>query len=315
MHKEIQSIIVEQKISTISEEERNIIRVLLYFDIFNYPLSTEEILRFMPMVSVRLTSSIEELKARGYIHRLNGFYSVQNDQTLATRREKGNLLAAKKILTAEKFSKFISSFPFVRAIMLSGSISKEYMDEKSDIDYFIITSPGRLWFVRSLLALFRRVFLFNSHKNLCTNYFIDTNQLEIDEKNIYSAIEIATLKPMYGEKWIREFYLANHWVHDFLPNYKSNLISRQDGNIIFKKQVETLLSTALFDTLEKKMRFLTLKRWKNKYKNEMAQQDFEIAFRSTTSVSRSHPQFFQKKVLNLYHQKIKSFEHQNSIIL
>ncbi len=315
MQEEIRSIIIENKIKALSIEEQNIIRVLLYFDIFNYPLTPDEILQFMPITSLRITSSIEELRARNYVHSLNGFYSVQNNLALATRRENGNRLAENKLQTAERYSRFISSFPFVRAIMLSGSISKGYMDEKSDIDYFIITSPGRLWFVRTVLALFRRIFLFNSHKNLCTNYFVDTNQLEISEKNIYSSIEIATLKQMYGEHWIRKFFAANHWAKDFLPNYNSSFQSKNDGNSFFKNMLEIFFSIKLFDRLEEKLRVTTLNRWKKKYESEMTQNDFEIAFRSTSSVSRSHPQFFQKKVLNLYEQKIKSFESQYGITL
>jgi hypothetical protein len=55
--------------------------------------------------------------------------------------------------------------------------------------------------------------------------------------------------------------------------------------------------------------------WKSRYKNGVHPADFEIAFRSTAGISKSHPQFFQKKVLTLYEQKIKDFETKNGIDL
>jgi hypothetical protein len=55
--------------------------------------------------------------------------------------------------------------------------------------------------------------------------------------------------------------------------------------------------------------------WKRRYKHDLHPADFEIAFRSTTGISKSHPQFFQKKVLTLYDQKIKDFEIKNGIDL
>ena len=46
-----------------------------------------------------------------------------------SRRIAGNKLAEKKINSAYKMTKFISKFPYVRGVMLSGSISKGYMEE------------------------------------------------------------------------------------------------------------------------------------------------------------------------------------------
>src|SRR6185369_15787589 len=177
--------------SYFSEEEKNFLKALLYFDIFYYPLTAEEVVRFSPVV---VNSSpyhfLERLVSQKLLFQFQNFYSLQDDSQLAVRRFKGNALANKKMKTARRFSKLVSLFPFVRAVMLSGSISKNYMDENSDIDFFIVTEVNRLWVVRTALAIFRRIFLFNSHKNLCTNYFVDNHNLEIRDKNIFTAIEL-----------------------------------------------------------------------------------------------------------------------------
>src|SRR6185295_18883003 len=182
--------------------------------------TAEEVARFSPEVINSSHQFLERLVSLKLLFRFQNFYSLQDDSQLVTRRVSGNALASKKMKTAKRFSKIVSFFPFVRAVMLSGSISKNYMDENSDIDYFIVTEANRLWVVRTALAVFRRVFLFNSHKNLCTNYFVDSQNLEIRDKNIFTAIELCTTKPMFGRSTIEKFQEANKWAFSFLPNFR-----------------------------------------------------------------------------------------------
>ncbi len=298
------------------EEEKCFLKTLLYFDIFNYPLTAQEIVQYSSASANFLpTRFLNEMISQKILFRFQDFYSVQNNPELAARRLKGNMLAEQKMETAKFFSRLISSFPFVRAVMLSGSISKGYMDEKSDIDYFIITEENRLWFVRTALALFRRIFLFNSGKNLCTNYFIDTQNLEIREKNIFTAIELSTLQPMFGASVIRDFQSANPWALSLLPNIQYKNGAQADDKLPIKNLLEKIFTSRAFDRFNMWLTGKTISYWKRRYGHELNANDFEIAFRSTQGVSKSHPQFFQKKVLAGYHQKIKEFETQHEIDL
>src|SRR5258706_1987639 len=222
-----------QKSSYVDREEKYFLRALLYFDLFNYPLTADEVAKYSPIaIDFFDEQSLENLVQRKIIYRFQNYYSIQHDPELVTRRMKGNALAEKKMKTARKVSWWLASFPFVKAVMLSGSISKGVMDEKSDIDYFIITEAKRLWIVRTAIAIFRRIFLLNSHKNLCTNYFIDTQSLEIVEKNIFTATEICTLKPMYGASVVENFKIANKWAHSFLPNHQFESEKVGEGNFL-----------------------------------------------------------------------------------
>jgi hypothetical protein len=240
---------------------------------------------------------------------------VQPDKTLVQRRISGNILAEKRMKRARQFSRLVASFPFVKAVMLSGSISKGFMDEKSDIDFFIITQTERLWIVRAALAIFRRIFLFNSHRNLCTNYFIDTNNLIIPDRNYFTAIELCTLVPMYGAEVIEKFQAANDWVKEFLPSCSPQINSGSDEFWFGKKIAEKILSGKLYSRLNQWLMESTISYWKKKYGGELSDSDFEVAFRSNPGVSKSHPQFFQKKVLNRLDQKIRFFEEQHAVDL
>lgn len=302
--------------TTVKNSEKGILRALLYFDIFDYPLTENEIAVFSPLqVNGELRASLDSLVGNKIVYQFEQYYTLHNNSHLVLRRTSGNRLAEKQLKIANKISKYISMFPFVRAVLLSGSISKGYMDEHSDIDYFIITEPRRLWIVRTAMAFFRRVFFLNSRKYFCTNYFIDSENLEISEKNIFTAIEVTTLKPMFGEKCIHNFQRVNNWCDQYLPNHLAQNGLNEEGVLPIKRTAERLLSFPIYDRLDRWLMNRSLARWEKKYSHQLTAQDFSIAFQSTLSVSRSHPGFYQKRVLSQYELKIREFEHVHCLSL
>ena len=68
---------------------------------------------------------------------------------------------AKEIMPkALKTSNFIAKFPYIECVSLSGALSKGYYDDDDgDFDFFIITKPNRLWIARTLLILYKKIFL------------------------------------------------------------------------------------------------------------------------------------------------------------
>ncbi|ELR71218.1 hypothetical protein C900_03022 [Fulvivirga imtechensis AK7] len=297
-----------------------VIKTLLYFDIFNYPLTKEELLFFNPSKYMSSSADTElilsHLLSQKLIYKFGQFYAVQNEPAHIARRLAGNNLAVQKLKTARKFSRFISWFPYVRAVMLSGSISKGYMDKSSDIDFFIVTAPGRLWITRTLLVLFKRIFLLNSHKNFCVNYFIDYNNLEIEEKNLFTAIESITLIPTYGEKLYWDFWTANAWALQYFPNSAPrDTETIKSGTSLIKKIGERLLNNGLGNRLDQYFMDLTLKRWKSLFATEYSKKDFEVAFKTKKYASKNHPRFYQKKILDAYQDKIVQFEKNFNVTL
>ncbi|HEU5291855.1 MAG TPA: hypothetical protein VFU05_14495 [Cyclobacteriaceae bacterium] len=301
-----------------NQAETGVIRTLLYFDIFHYPLTLEEIIKFHPQKNTRenIVNAISLLRNKLVVFKLDNFYSLHPNPANAQRRKAGNELAKKRLQTARKFSWLISKFPFVRAIMLSGSLSKDYMEASSDIDYFIITEPGRLWITRGLLGLFKRLFLLNSHKFFCTNYLIDSQSLEIEEKNIYTAMETTTLIPVYGKALYEKFVIKNQWTRNHLPNMDTHRNAFIAEKISFLKNiVEKMLSGSAGEKIDLFFMNLAVNRWKKQFGDSFSSKDFELAFKSKRSVSKNHPRFFQKQILNNYQEKIEQFELLNNIKL
>src|SRR5688572_29140158 len=291
--------------------DEQILRTLLYYDIFNYPLRTDEVVRFLGIKGSEtvIASRLSYLRDQQTIFQFGELFSMKNKDDSAKRRIKGNTEAEKFLVLAKNKSKLISSFPFVRAVMASGSSSKGFMDEKSDLDFFVVTAPNRLWIARTLLVLYKRLFLFNSHKYFCVNYFVDEEHLEIEEKNLFTATELATVIPLWGAEHYTNLHKANGWLINFFPNYQQRSLKDvpATSNSIIKRFLENCISSLFGNALEKYFQEKTLARWKQQYEKNYSASDFKVAFKSKAYASKNHPRNYQRSVIDIYEDKLRSF--------
>lgn len=297
--------------------QQAVIKTLLYYDIFNYPLTAPEIHRFCALKEsqAEVDNALHELVNEGHIFRFDHLYSLHNDEHMIRRRLSGNRTASEMIPVAQRQARVIARFPFVRAVMASGSLSKGYMDEESDLDFFIVTETGKLWIARTLLVLYKRIVLGNSHKRFCTNYFVDEHHLVIEEKNLFTATELATVIPLFSYSLYTQLHDNNGWLKKYFPNYESR---SNDTEVNFDKGMVTrfleFVLRPMATPLERLSMAMTFNRWRRLYGNYHA-DDFEVAFKTTKHVSKNHPRNFQKKVMERYHEKLIQFRHTSGISL
>lgn len=288
-----------------------IISTLAYYDLFNYPLTLAEINRFCHYISfnkVVTQQTIDELIHEGVVFKTDSFYSLRDDRTLQNKRTNGNKLAEKRWKIARPIARFISFFPYVRGVWVSGSLSKNYMEKSSDIDFFIVTEPDKLWVCRSLLILFKKIMLLNSHKYFCVNYFIDSQSLQIPDQNIFTATELVTMVPVTNPSLYNHFKNQNQWVSQYFPfhtenenkikaNYKKNIIQN------FVEPIFNLLPVSKIDTwcMNK-----TVVHWRKKF-NHLSEEEFNLQLRSYKTVSKHHPLGFQQKIVSAHKKNVEHF--------
>lgn len=292
----------------LSPAKRAILGALWYFEIFQHPLTEEEVFLFSNCPGMDpgdIKIQLNELRAEGLVFQFDGFYQVQNDPSWVPRRLDFNRRADAFVPLARRMTRLIGHFPFVRAVFVSGSLSKHCVPPDGDIDYFLITDPGRLWLARTLLVVFKKVFLFNSHKYFCVNYFVDTQHLEIEDKNLFTATEIRTLLPLYGPEWYERFCAANEWVSGYLPNFPWRAVQGLPlhGKSPVKRVLERLLNNRVGDWLDRQAMGLTVAYWRRKFRH-FDPQTFDNALRSRRYVSKHHPLYFQRKVMRVYTERI-----------
>lgn len=303
--------------STISKEQLEIIRAALYFDVFKYPLTQEELFECTAIITSRETFSheISQLISSGILKKEGDFILINDLSTEnITRRKLGNEGASQIMPTAYKYSQIIASFPFVEGVCLSGALSKKYYDEHGDLDFFIITKPNRLWLCRTFLILRYKLLPKHKKKFWCTNYFISSDDMVLPDINSFTATELAFLIPSVNYATYKKLLESNSWYQYHFPN--KPLASEQDclpvTQNVLKTITEFLLSGKLGNWIDNKLLNYTLHHWQKKYP-ELASEDFELQFRSQKNVCKRHTKGFQNKVLNTWFQKQKEFEQQFNI--
>lgn len=103
-----------------AELHTSLIKVLLYFDIFNHPLSKQELRDLIPMQlneENHFSQALQELTEQKQIYFHNGFYSISPSVNNSQRRIKGEERAGAILKRMQKFSGLIASFPFVKELL------------------------------------------------------------------------------------------------------------------------------------------------------------------------------------------------------
>jgi hypothetical protein len=297
----------------ISASQYSVYRSICYFDIFEHPVTEEEIFSFAGEKLSRdeVAAALGVLTDSGIITREREFYSLnpKPSERILKRAELERRFASKQ-LTIKRYAALIARFPFVESVSISGSCSKGLLDEPGDVDYFIITSPGKVWICRSLLVLFKKLFLFNSKRYFCVNYFIDGGRPEITEQNLFTACEIRTLLPVSNRAAFENFLRANSWTSEHLPNkngYNDGMMTdvNKPGSLI-GGTIEKLLDNRLGQLLGRACRSASLQHWKRKFSMQSG-EEFELNFRSGSTVSKHHPNGNQFRVLSELDRKLQHF--------
>jgi hypothetical protein len=200
--------------------ERAIVQAVAYADVFDYPLTADEVHRYLIGVAAS-RGTIRTMLSNGRLvpHLLarsgRYFTLVGRERAVDTRRGRATT-AADYWRRAVRYGHVMGNLPFVRMVAVTGALAMDNMAD-GDIDYLIVTEPGRLWICRALVvALVRAAALRGTQ--LCPNYFLSERALELGERNLFIAHEVAQMVPLAGIETYQRLRTLNRWTDAFLPN-------------------------------------------------------------------------------------------------
>lgn len=243
--------------------EAAVLKTVAYADVFDYPLTISEIARYLIGVSAPQNTIATVLRngsvTRKLLERESGYVFLASRQKIIDVRQQRSKVAARKWPQAIHYGKMIAKLPFVRMVAVTGALAVDNLDDDGDLDYLIITSPRRLWMCRAMIiTLVRRAALFGDV--ICPNYFLTTRALSFDQRNLYSAHELAQMVPISGWETYQKIRSVNQWMRQFLPNTiscparaKEILTlngSQSSVNGLIRSSTEILLNTAALNRLE-----------------------------------------------------------------
>lgn len=211
--------------------QKAILSTVCYADIFDYPLTEREIWRFLIGKTTRLSKFREALKVlvkNKSLFQKENFYYKKGRAILASKRKERAKVAINKIRVANRISRFLAYIPTVRLVGLSGALSMNNAPKEDDIDLFIITSPGTMWTTRLLCVFLLDVFRLRRkpgeihfNNKICLNMLMEYPLLSLprNERDLYSAHEVAQLKPLINKSRTYELFLQkNKWAKKYLPH-------------------------------------------------------------------------------------------------
>lgn len=284
-----------------------ILACLLYFDIFNHPLSLKEIHSFLKIKTtiLQLNNGINYLINQRQIYNIQGYYALRPTVQLVENRKTYETYAKQFFPLAVKNGNFIQRFPFIKGVFISGSLSKNVMKKEPDIDYFIITADKRVWLAKLLLLVYKLFLSKENRELLCINYFISEHNLVIKEQNTFTATELTTLIPIGSLDLHKKLLAANKWTTHFLPNKKSIFETTQTTSTnlskpIFSRIIENVLSGILGNWIDKLACQFHLLRNRWKYSDLKTHKDYNLMVRSTVDEIKVHDKNHQMNTLRTY---------------
>lgn len=237
-----------------------ILKTIIYADIFSFPMTPEEIHHFLIYNEpVNFNVIQDKLQSSALLNDKlctnNIYYALEHREellSLRTQREAMMLSLSPRMIF---FGRVLSYFPFVEMVGITGALAmRNPSSDNDDLDYLIVTRPGRVWLARaSIIFLVRLMRLRNIE--LCPNYVLASDQLVQSRQDLYIAHEIGQILPLSNINLYKKFRDQNPWTFEHLPNANHPLYPLHNHKssklgMVFKRGLEIILSSPIGDWLE-----------------------------------------------------------------
>ncbi len=213
--------------------------------------------------------------------------------TVESRRQR-LVVSESKLKIALRAVKKIRSVPFLRAVFVCNSVGSGLAHDGSDIDFFIISFPGRIWLVRfftNLILKFWGLRTFGKkHKNkICLSFFVDEKNLDLQplcavKNDIHFIYWLHQMVPIYDpDNLYFSFLKANSWTNDYLPNVSRkskslylNAAPKGKAGALWQRAWETMWLGSYGNILEKQAKQFQLARLKMSIKEVATKSDRSV---------------------------------------
>ncbi len=244
--------------TTTRVEDEAILRTLLYADLFDYSLTAPEIHHYLIGTPADFETVRDALEHSPWlairVARANGHYTLRDRTALAPLRDirQGNSRCLWPL--ARRWASFIGCLPFVRMVAVTGALAMNNAQQGDDIDFLIVTAPGRVWLTRALVVILVRLARLLRVK-LCPNYVLSRSALSERRRDLFVAHDLAQMVPLVGLAVYEEMRAANTWSTAYLPQARKPLqaepeLVRRGWQCGLQRLGERLLGGRIGDWLE-----------------------------------------------------------------
>ncbi len=283
------------------QQALDLIDGLVYADVFNCALTEEEVWRYS-RARIRRDELSRRLRddpaLRALLEHGDGLYCLRGRGELRARREPRRRLASRLRRRASLVARLLQCAPFVRGLLLTGSVAAGDAEPDADVDLLVLVAPGRLATAFVLLGGVSRML---SRKLFCPNHYLSEERMLLSRRDLYVAHELAQAEPLAGRG--DELLDANGWAVGLLPNCDSRgpRARRSRARSLLRRLLELPLRGRLGDRLERRLHGLAASRLAAHYEVWGREVPAEViaSFEEGTEL-RFHGAPFQESVLERY---------------
>ena len=235
---------------------RGVVEAITYADVFDWPLTAAEIQRSLPVTGTRVEvdAAVEELRRSDLVTSVDRFVVLAGRQDLAEARRRKAAVSRRLWREAARYGRVLAALPWVRLVAVTGSLAVDAATDDADIDLLIVTADDRLWLARAMTIGVGKLAArapSTPGLRLCPNYLLTASTLDLPERDLYTAHELAQLVPLYGPDAYGDLLARNRWYRDFLPNHPGHVgpIGRL-GLPRLNRALEPVLRNGLVGALE-----------------------------------------------------------------
>jgi len=200
--------------------ERSILATAAYADIFDTPRTAAEMHRYLVGTQAspeQVSAGLAACAASGRLVQAGDMYCLPGREAIVQTRQRRERAAARLWPRAAWYGRAISGLPFVRMVAVTGSLAVNNAECSADLDYLVVTRPGRLWLARAVVILLVRMAAQRGDR-VCPNYFLSEQALALADRSLFAAHELVQMAPLSGTAVYRAMRRANPWADTFLPN-------------------------------------------------------------------------------------------------
>jgi len=208
----------------------SIVRAIVFFDLFDYPLTTYEVWQYLDQPATLL--QVKNILNAGLpgIRSVNGFYFLAARDQMLLERQARHHFSGQKFKLARRAVRLFRLIPFVRMVAVSNIIGAHNLRDGSDIDLFIVTSPRRIWLTRLFCAGLAKILGWRptrevKRNRICLSFYVgsdalDLSSLKLGPNDLYFNYWLAGLVPIYDRNnTYHHLIAANSWLKAGLPDW------------------------------------------------------------------------------------------------
>lgn len=242
--------------------EDAVLATVAYSDVFDMPISIDRLHRFLvgaKATKAEVSAAVDDLVAQERLGRRDDLaYLDGRSEVLAVHDERA-VRAEVMWDEAQRWARWLARLPGIRMVAVTGGLAVDSVAPHDDIDYFIITRPGRLWLTRLLVLVVARVAA-RDGSELCPNYMVTERAVDMDDRALYVARELAQMVPVVSASRCTDLRRRNDWLLDYLPN------ASIEGDSTHEVDVRPGLITRLAELVFVSPLFAPLERWERRRK-------------------------------------------------